>query len=204
MSPVPPPDELASDLLARLVMRDPHAFTELVRAYGPRVSRLVLRVLGSEAEAEDVTQEVFVQVFKAIDTFRGDAKLSTWIYRISLNICKNRAKYHRVRRADAQDDFDAVADHLVTGHAPFGASSALERPDEALSGRQVERIVQDAIACIEPSFRECLVLRDVEQLPYEEIASITGLPEGTVKSRIFRARAQLREMVEQKLGEKIA
>jgi RNA polymerase sigma-70 factor (ECF subfamily) len=204
MSPVSPPDEFAPDLLERLVLREPHAFTELVRTYGPRVSRLVVRMVGSEAEAEDVTQEVFVQVFKAIDSFRGDAKLSTWIYRISVNVCKNRAKYHRVRHSKAQDDFDAVADHLDAGQAPFGPTRALERPDDALGGRQVERIVQQAIACVDPNFRDCLVLRDVEDLSYEEIAVITGLPTGTVKSRIFRARAQLRQLVEERLGEKLA
>jgi RNA polymerase sigma-70 factor (ECF subfamily) len=204
MTPVSTPDEIAPDLLERLMVREPHAFTELVRTYGPRVSRLVLRMVGSEAEAEDVTQEVFVQVFKAIDTFRGDAKLSTWIYRISVNLCKNRAKYHRIRHSKAQDDFDAVADHLDAGQASVRHTPGIERPDDALSARQVERIVQDAIACVDPNFRDCLVLRDVEDLSYEEIAVITGLPTGTVKSRIFRARAQLRQLVEARLGEKIA
>jgi RNA polymerase sigma-70 factor (ECF subfamily) len=79
----------------------------------------------------------------------------------------------------------------------------IERPDEAMAGRQIEKIVQDAILRIEPAFRECLILRDVEELSYEEIEQITGLAAGTVKSRIFRARAQLKEIVERELGEKI-
>jgi RNA polymerase sigma-70 factor (ECF subfamily) len=79
----------------------------------------------------------------------------------------------------------------------------IERPDEMMAGKQVERIVQEAILALEPSFRECLVLRDVEELSYEDIGVITGLPEGTVKSRIHRARAQLKELVERALGEKI-
>lgn len=197
------PDELESSLIARLVARDERAFNELVHAYGRRVGGLVFRMLGNRAEAEDLTQEVFVQVFKAIGTFRGDSKLSTWIYRIAVNLCKNRTKYLRVRHAGEQDELEAVAERVPLGEATRANVAQIERPDEAMAGRQVEKIVQDAIARIDPTFRECLVLRDVEELSYEEIGEITGLPPGTVKSRIFRARAQLKEMVEKELGEKI-
>lgn len=197
------PDELEASLIARLVERDERAFTELMQVYGRRVSALVFRMLGNRAEAEDLTQEVFVQVFKAIGTFRGDSKLSTWIYRIAVNLCKNRTKYLRVRHAGEQDELEAVAERVPLGDASRANVAKIERPDEAMAGRQVEKIVQDAIARIEPTFRECLVLRDVEELSYEEIGEITGLPPGTVKSRIFRARAQLKEMVERELGEKI-
>jgi RNA polymerase sigma-70 factor (ECF subfamily) len=197
------PDELEASLIARLVERDERAFTELMQVYGRRVSALVFRMLGNRAEAEDLTQEVFVQVFKAIGTFRGDSKLSTWIYRIAVNLCKNRSKYNRVRHAGEQDELEAVAERVPLGDGSRANVAKIERPDEAMAGRQVEKIVQDAIARIDPTFRECLVLRDVEELSYEEIGEITGLPPGTVKSRIFRARAQLKEMVERELGEKI-
>lgn len=197
------PDELEASLIARLVSRDERAFTELMQVYGRRVSALVFRMLGNRAEAEDLTQEVFVQVFKAIGTFRGDSKLSTWIYRIAVNLCKNRSKYNRVRHAGEQDELEAVAERVPLGDGTRANVAKVERPDEAMAGRQVEKIVQDAIARIDPTFRECLVLRDVEELSYEEIGEITGLPPGTVKSRIFRARAQLKEMVERELGEKI-
>lgn len=199
----PMSDEVESQLIERLVARDERAFNELVQTYGRRVSALVLRMLGNRAEAEDLTQEVFVQVFKAIGTFRGDSKLSTWIYRIAVNLCKNRTKYLRVRHANAQDELEAVAERVPLGDDRRANVAIIERPDEALAGRQVERIVQDAIAKIDETFRECLVLRDVEELSYEEIGEITGLPPGTVKSRIFRARAQLKEIVERELGEKI-
>lgn len=206
------PDELESKLIERLLARDERAFNELVQAYGRRVSGLVFRMLGNREEAEDLTQEVFVQVFKAIGTFRGDAKLSTWIFRIAVNLCKNRNKYHRVRQASKQDELDSVAERIALvsygsfadgRRGPPAPVGHIERPDEAMAGRQVERIVQDAMASIDPTFRECLVLRDVEELSYEEIGDITGLPIGTVKSRIFRARAQLKEIVERELGERI-
>ena len=186
-------------LIQRLVARDERAFNALVRAYERRVFALVLRMLGNNAEAEDLAQEVFVQVFKAIGSFRGESKLSTWIYRIAINLCKNRMKYKGVRHEGKHDDIDEMSDRV--GGGPAGG--AFPRPDQAMEGMQVERIVQQAILQLEPTFRECLVLRDVEDLSYEEIGAITGLPEGTVKSRIHRARAQLKELVEKALGEKI-
>jgi RNA polymerase sigma-70 factor, ECF subfamily len=209
---VPPPDDPdvarggdEARLIARLAARDERAFNALVRAYERRVFGLVLRMLGNREEAEDLAQEVFVQVFKAVGSFRGESKLSTWIYRIAINLCKNRSKYLRVRHSGKQDELEALEERVALADVRPGAATVaqVERPDEMMAGRQVERIVQRAILTLEPSFRECLVLRDVEDLSYEEIGQITGLPEGTVKSRIHRARAQLKELVEQALGEKI-
>jgi len=202
---VPLPDDADNErrLVERLVARDEHAFNTLVRAYERRVFALVLRMIGTRAEAEDLAQEVFVQVFKAIGSFRGESKLSTWIYRIAINLCKNRTKYLRVRHAGEQEELEAHAERVPMGELKRANVGQIERPDEMMVGKQVERIVQQAILKLEPSFRECLVLRDVEELSYEEIGAITGLPEGTVKSRIHRARAQLKELVEEALGEKI-
>lgn len=197
------PEDPENRLIERLVARDERAFSELVRAYERRVFALVLRMLGNHAEAEELAQEVFVQVFKAIGTFRGDSKLSTWIYRIAVNLCKNRSKYLRVRHDGEQEELEAIAERVPMGEAQRATVGSVARPDEMVAARQTERIVQEAIAVLEPTFRECLVLRDVEELSYEEIGEITGLPPGTVKSRIFRARTQLRELVEARLGEKI-
>jgi RNA polymerase sigma-70 factor (ECF subfamily) len=198
------PDDTDARLVERLVARDERAFTTLVRSYERRVFSLLLRMIGNRAEAEDLAQEVFVQVFKAIGSFRGEAKLSTWIYRIAINLCKNRSKYLRARHSGQEVELDTLKEHVPLGDAKGANVAQVERPDEMVSGKQVERIVQNAILQLEPSFRECLVLRDVEDLSYEEIGAITGLPEGTVKSRIHRARAQLKELVESALGEKIA
>ena len=188
-------------LVTRLVARDEKAFNALVRTFERRVFVLLLRMTGSEGEAEDLAQEVFVQVFKSIGSFRRESRLSTWIYRIAINLCKNRLKYLRVRHAADQEPLETVQDGMA---ADRGNAARPARPDEVAAGRQVESIVRQAILALEPGFRECLVLRDVEDLSYEEIEAITGLPEGTVKSRIHRARAQLKLLVEQALGEKIA
>ena len=200
------PNSEEGRLVARLLARDESAFNALVRAHERRVFALIVRMLGSRSEAEDVAQEVFVQVFKAIGSFRGESKLSTWIYRIAINLSKNRSKYLRARHAGRQEPIENLEERAsLVGLVGSGTATAtpLERPDELMAGRQLEHIVQAAILELEPSFRECLVLRDIEDLSYEEIGIITGLPEGTVKSRIHRARAQLKELVEGALGEKI-
>jgi RNA polymerase sigma-70 factor (ECF subfamily) len=191
-------------LIERLVARDEAAFNALVRSYQQRVFALLVRITGSRAEAEDLAQEVFVQVFKAIGSFRGESKLSTWVYRIAVNLSKNRSKYLRVRHTGQEEQLESLDDRASLTQARRPNMPSIERPDELMAGHQLERIVQNAILELEPSFRECLVLRDIEDLSYDEIETITGLPEGTVKSRIHRARAQLKELVERALGEKIA
>ena len=192
-----------AEFVARLVAREEAAFNLLVVTYERRVFALVFRMLGRRDEAEDVAQEVFVQVFKAIETFRGDSKLSTWIYRIAVNLSKNRVKYNSRRHTSEQDDIDAMADRAPLSAAKGVSVGDVSRPDELLEGIQLEAIVKRAIDAIEPDFREVLILRDVEDMSYEEIASVTGLADGTVKSRIHRARAQLRALVEKAIGEKL-
>ena len=198
-----PGDTSEKRFIERLKAHDERAFNELVEAYEQRVFRLVFRFMGRRDEAEDMAQEVFVQVFKAVGQFRGDAKLSTWIYRIAVNLCKNRAKYLARRHNDAQDELEPVAERAPLSQAKGVTFGDVARPDHLVEGFQVEDIVREAIAELDPDFREVLVLRDVEDLTYEDIMEVTGLPEGTVKSRIHRARATLKAKVERALGEKI-
>lgn len=197
------PDANERRFIERLQERDERAFLELLQLYQGRVYKLVFRMIGRRDEAEDMAQEVFVQVFKAVNTFRGDSKLSTWIYRIAVNLCKNRIKYLGRRKADAQDDYDAAFERISDNGAPGITAGNVARPDHLVEGYQLERIVQLCIADMDADFREILVLRDVEDLSYEELSEITGLPDGTVKSRLHRARAMLRVAVERRLGESI-
>ena len=198
------PDETTEQrFIERLLARDERAFNELVQAYEQRVFRLLLRMLGRRDEAEDMAQEVFVQVFKAIGTFRGDSRLGTWIYRIAVNLCKNRMKYLARRHAGEQDELEPAAERLPLNEGKgitFGEST---RPDQLVEGFQLERVVQTCIAELDADFREVLVLRDVEDLSYEELCEVTGLPEGTVKSRLHRARGMLKAAVGRKLGDKV-
>ncbi len=203
MLAMPPDDSSERKFVERLQRHDERAFNELVEAYSPRVYRLVARMLGRREDAEDMAQEVFVQVFKGISQFRGDAKLGTWIYRVAINLCKNRSKYLSRRQDDKQDAFDAVADHQPLHQAKGVTSGQINRPDQMVEGMQIEAIMRRCIAELEPDFREALILRDVENLSYEEIIEITGVAEGTVKSRIHRARALLKQRVSEALGESL-
>jgi RNA polymerase sigma-70 factor (ECF subfamily) len=179
-------------LIARLKERDEQAFNEVVNAHGDKVFSLVYRMIGNRAEAEDLAQEVFVTVFKTVDTFRSESKFSTWLLRIAANHCKNRIKYLSRRRTEgtALDDMpeDKIAD---AGRAPM--QSHIEPPDVMLEAAELERLMQQAIETLDEEHRLLIVLRDVEELSYEEIGEVTALPEGTIKSRLHRARMTIKE-----------
>lgn len=182
-------------LVRNLRRRDEDAFRELVRVYQHRVFNIVYRILGDREEAEDVAQEVFVAIFKHIDSFRGDAKFSTWVYRIATNQARNRLKYHaRRHRRDHQNYEDAPE----SAHQDSDFAGTIPQPEDAVLGRELEKIIQEGLAELGEIHRTIIVLRDVEHLTYQEIAEIVELPEGTVKSRLFRARVALKEYVEKR------
>jgi RNA polymerase sigma-70 factor, ECF subfamily len=187
-------------LLRKLRDRDEKAFREMVEEYGDRVFNLTYRMMGNREEAEDVAQEVFITVFKSIETFREEAKFSTWLYRITANHCKNRIKYLSRRHEKGKAEFD---ERVERGGAAVGsaAPSPSQRPDTALEGAQIEVLMQQAIAMLDEEHRILVVLRDVEELSYEEICQITELPIGTVKSRLHRARVALRKKLTKHIGE---
>jgi RNA polymerase sigma-70 factor (ECF subfamily) len=184
-------------LLRRLRERDERAFRELVEEHRDKVFNLTYRMLGNRAEAEDVAQEVFISVFKTIDTFREESKFSTWLYRVTVNHCKNRIKYLARRHDRDQDELDEASEQDAA--AAVTAPRPATRPDRALEGAQMERMLQEAIAELDEDHRVLVVLRDVEDLSIEEICEITGLPDGTIKSRLHRARMALRKKIQRHL-----
>lgn len=187
-------------LLRLLKQRDESAFRKVVTLYQHKVFNLVFRMLGDEQEAEDVAQEVFVSVFKSIDSFRGESKFSTWLYRIATNHARNRIKYLARRKNRQKDSLQDVEEGALNN--PIGSRPVA--PDRVLMGRELERVMQHAIASLEEEHRTLIVLREIEHLSYAEIGEITGLAAGTVKSRLFRARLQLKTIVSQYLaGERV-
>lgn len=184
--------ELERTLLRRLRDRDERAFRELVEAHRDRVFNITYRMLGNRAEAEDVAQEVFISVFKTIETFREEARFSTWLYRVTVNHCKNRIKYLARRHDRDRDELDESSQETNGAAGPPRHA----QPDRALEGAQLEVLLQDAIAQLDDDQRIVVVLRDVEDLSIEEICEITGLPDGTVKSRLHRARLVLRKRLQ--------
>jgi RNA polymerase sigma-70 factor (ECF subfamily) len=183
-------------LIRRLQQRDEVAFSEVVRLYQHKVYNLLYRMIGNHEEAEDLAQEVFVTVFKSIDSFRGDSKFTTWLYRVAANHCKNRIKYLSRRSRTSGDGLDGVPEHSMedAGSAPL--QSHIDGPDQILEGLQLEKLLAQAIAALDEEHRLLIVLRDVEELSYQEIGEITSLNEGTVKSRLHRARMAIKEHIE--------
>jgi RNA polymerase sigma-70 factor, ECF subfamily len=188
----PTASHLEKRLVNALQKGDPGAFERMVRLHQNRVYGLCLRMLGNPAEAEDLAQEVFLTVFNAIGRFRGESLLSTWIYRITRNHCLNRIKFLRRRAHDKRRPLDDLREADLSGDALHSSmGSRVARPDRLAEGRQMEAIIQEQISRLSPDHRELIVLRDVEQLSYDEIQQITGLASGTIKSRLHRARMEL-------------
>ena len=186
-------------LVRKLKARLPGAFETLIARYQTSVFNLVYRMLGNREEAEDLAQEVFITVFKQIDRFRGEASLATWIYRIASNHCINRRKYLARRKHYDKKSLSDYGDREPLGDGRPGVAGDMPRPDEMAEGLEMERLIQQAISALDEDHRLILVLRDVQNLSYEEIGTITGLAAGTVKSRLHRARMSLKERLAQYL-----
>ena len=181
-------------LIRRLRDRDERAFRELLVLHRDRVFNITYRMLGNRSEAEDVAQEVFITVFKTIDSFREESKFSTWLYRVAVNHTKNRIKYLARRHDRDKDELDETSQQ--TNGAVTGTPVRAAQPDKALASAQMEKLLQEAIAALDDDQRAVVILRDVEDLSIEEICEITGLPDGTVKSRLHRARLVLRKRMQ--------
>jgi RNA polymerase sigma-70 factor (ECF subfamily) len=186
--------ELERSLLRRLRERDERAFRELVTQHRDRVYNVCYRMMGNRSEAEDVAQEVFIAVFKTIDSFREESKFSTWLYRVSVNHCKNRIKYLARRHDRDRDELDENS--AGANGATLGQPVRSAQPDRALEGIQMEEVLREAINSLDEEHRLVVVLRDIEELSIEEICEITDLPDGTVKSRLHRARLALRKKLQ--------
>jgi RNA polymerase sigma-70 factor (ECF subfamily) len=185
-----PPESVP--LLERLFLRrvqsgDPRAFRELVRKHQDRVYSLALRMLGDAHEAEDVSQDVFLSAHKHLTRFRGECRISTWLYRVTRNHCLNRLKY--LERRETESDSARPEADLAQTEMPLLTQP--DRPDRALLGAEERMHVHAALRHLSAEHRLLVVLRDIEGLSYEDIARIAELPAGTVKSRLHRARSAL-------------
>ena len=183
-------------LIDRLLDRDEQAFSEIVRLYMDKVFGLIYRMLGNRPEAEDVAQEVFITVFKNIDSFRGEAKFSTWLLRIAANHAKNRIKHLARRPTEGADPDDVSQLRQLPDRPAPPVQARIDTPDAMLEAAQTERLMQEAIEDLPEDQRLLVVLRDVEEMSYQEIEEITGLPEGTIKSRLHRARMAIKEWLD--------
>lgn len=179
-----PSDE--KQLVQAALAGDKDAFGGLVEQYQDRIFNTLLRVLGSRDDARDVVQDAFVQAFVKLESFRGDAKFYTWLYRIAMNL----ALSHRRRRRPT-DSLEAVKDRV-------GQEPVAQQPTAAQDLIQHERAeqLQCALLKLSDEHRQVLVLREMEGCDYETIGEILDMPIGTVRSRLFRARLQLKEQLQ--------
>jgi len=165
------------------------AFEELVSSYEKKIYNYCLRMTNSREDAEDLTQEVFVRVYKNIKSFKGGSQLSTWIYRIAHNICidryrKSKASVVSLNQPKGEDDEREI-------DLPSGSPS----PEEHVIRSEQQKLLLKCISRLKPEYQTVIILRDIQHFSYEEIAGILNLPLGTVKSHINRARAALRDAV---------
>jgi RNA polymerase sigma-70 factor (ECF subfamily) len=181
-------------LVSRCLRGDETAWEELVRLHTRRVYGLCYRFTNSGQEAQDLTQEVFLRVFRTLRTFRSsEGSFGTWLARVTRNLLIDH--YRRTRQERVTD---SIEEQLPMLEEAGGAASA--RPDHAVAGREASEILQATLQKLSPDLREAVILRDLQEMEYREIAEVLQIPEGTVKSRINRGRAELgRLMRKQKL-----
>lgn len=177
--------------IERLRAGEPAAFNRLVEERSGEVYALLYRLTEDVEEARDLTQETFLRVFQSIDRFRGEADLKTWIYRIAVNQARNRWRWWRRRRRDATLSLDAQREEH---ESPLGLRlrSETASPEQETLEHERETILHRALRSLGRSYRETVILRDVEGLSYEEIATTLEISVGTVKSRLARGRMELR------------
>ena len=176
------------ELVRRLRAGEEAAYEALLTRFQQPVYNLAFRLASNPGDASDVVQEVFLKVFRNVGHFRRQSSLKTWIYRITVNEAHNQRRWffrHRSREVGLDEETDEGCSRTVadTGRSPF---------DYAFD-REKHELIENALARINPLFREVVVLRDIEDLSYEEIAEVLQISLGTVKSRIMRGREALRE-----------
>ncbi len=179
-------------LVARLKEGDEQAFAEVFHLYKDLVYTLSCRLLSDKGEAMDVTQEVFLTLYRKIDKFRGECSLKTWLYRVTLNQAANRNRWWKRRFRERT---------LSLSLEPGGNETPLELPANSPSphrlvlSEELRRAIHKGLSQLPFEQRAVVALRDVEGLSYEEIAGVTGVQVGTVKSRLARGRERLRELL---------
>src|SRR5215471_11607739 len=176
--------------VSRLQANDDAAYDELVRTYSASMFHVAYRMLGDTAEASDAVQEIFLKVFRNIGGFKGEAALKTWIFKIAFSEILNRLRWWKRRYRFATLSLDDQSNG--SGIVSFVASSG-PTPEEVLQSKEQEHAIQQALGKLSRDHRSIIVLRDIEGFSYTEIADVLGVSIGTVKSRLARARGDLKK-----------
>jgi RNA polymerase sigma-70 factor (ECF subfamily) len=177
--------------VARLQANDDAAYDELVRTYSGSIFHVAYRMLGDSAEASDAVQEIFLKVFRNIGGFKGEAALKTWIFKIAFSEILNRLRWWKRRYRYATMSLDDQPNGNGTSPG-LNLASTSPTPEEILQSKEQEEKIQQALGRLSKDHRSIVVLRDIEGFSYHEIADVLGVSIGTVKSRLARARADLK------------
>ncbi len=179
-----------SFLVERCRDSDDAAFSEVIARYKGKIYNYLYRMTGSAEDAEDLTQEVFVRMYTSLDSFRGQSSLNTWLFRIAGNLCIDR--FRRAKNRTPAFSLDAPAGGGDTEQTHEIADETYA-PHRLLENVEMAEQITQALGKLPDKLRATLLLHDIEGMPYEEIAQAVGCPLGTVKSRLFNARLQLRQ-----------
>jgi len=179
------------NLLERAKSGDIAAFEQLIDSYQRKIFNIALRMLGNYDDAGDLTQEVLIRIYRSIRSFKEQSSFSTWIYRITTNVCLDEIRKRKNRKVISLDEEIKFDD----GDMKRQIESDEPTPEETAETEDLKKIVNDAIARLNEEHRIVIVLRDIQGLSYEEIAEVLKCPEGTVKSRINRARQALKNIL---------
>lgn len=181
-----------STIVERCLSGDDAAWEELVRAHTRRVYGICYRFTGKDSEAQDLTQEVFLRVYRSLGSFRSsEGSFSTWLARLTRNLLIDH--YRRTRNERVTDSIEEqLPGSEGRTEEKFRSTS---RPDSVVAGREAGELLQAALSRLSPELRETIILRDLQEMEYREIADVLSIPEGTVKSRLNRGRAELARLL---------
>ena len=190
------------DLVRRFLGGERQAFEQLMRKQQDRIYGFCYRYFGSKEPAEEAAQEIWVKIFKNLDRFRGDSKFTTWMYRVALNHCRNLSAFEGRRGKGKHDSLDAERDDGE------GTKRRRDLPDQGPGAEEMlvtderRQMMHEELGRLDPIWREVLLLRDVEGMSYDDIGASLDVAPGTVKSRIHRARSELKNRITRRmLGE---
>lgn len=188
--------EVDMELVARVQRGDRRAFDLLVLKYQRKIMRLLSRMIREPAEVEDVAQETFIKAYRALPQFRGDSAFYTWLYRIAINTARNwqAASNRRPQTISTLENDEGET------FSQIDSLTDQSTPESLAATRQIAQTVNDAIGALPEDLRTAIVLREIEGMSYEDIASSMGCPIGTVRSRIFRAREAIAERLRPVMG----
>ncbi|SJZ59029.1 RNA polymerase sigma factor [Selenihalanaerobacter shriftii] len=185
-------EECDEILIKKCQSGDDTAFRELIDKYKKGAINAAYRMVNDRQLAEDIVQESFIRVYKYIDDFRGDSKFFTWLYKIILNICRDHFRSQPDKTPISLED--APVSNLLRREIP----DFVETPERYLENKELQKLLKEKINCLSFKHREVIVLRELQEFSYKEIANILEIPLGTVKSRVNAARSYLQDMLTNK------